>query len=126
MLTLIKEIFTWWNQQTIGTRIHTFFYGKYIGKDENGNKYYQSKSGKRWVIYNGEIEASKIPDQWYSWMHYISNKIENSHDLKKYDWQKEHLPNLTGTIFASKPKVSLSKIGKREATHADYESWKPK
>ena len=73
MLTLIKEIFTWWNQQTLGTRIHTFFYGKYVGEDENGNKYYQSKSGKRWVIYNGEIEASKIPDQWYSWMHFIKN-----------------------------------------------------
>ena len=40
--------------------------------------------------------------------------------------KKEHLPNLTGTIFASKPKGSLSKVGKREATHADYESWKPK
>ena len=55
MLTVFKEIFTWWNQQTLGTRIQTLIYGKYVGKDKNGNKYYQSKSGKRWVIYNGEI-----------------------------------------------------------------------
>ena len=46
MLTIFKEIFTWWNHQTIGTRIQTFFYGKYVGKDESGNKYYESKSGK--------------------------------------------------------------------------------
>ena len=44
MLTAIKEIFTWWNRQTIGTRIHTFFYGKYVGEDAKGNKYYQSNS----------------------------------------------------------------------------------
>ena len=97
MLTVFREIFTWWNQQTLGTRIQTFFYGKFVGKDKKGNKYYQSKSGKRWVIYKGEIEASKISDEWYSWMHHTSNKIENVHELKKYEWQKEHLPNQTGT-----------------------------
>ena len=25
MLTLFKQIFTWWNHQTLGTRLHTFF-----------------------------------------------------------------------------------------------------
>ena len=38
MLTVFKEIFTWWNQQTLGTRIQTLIYGKYVGKDKNGNK----------------------------------------------------------------------------------------
>ena len=33
MLTLLKKIFTWWNQDTIGTRIKTIFFGKFIGKD---------------------------------------------------------------------------------------------
>ena len=77
MLTLFKKIFIWWNQETIGTKFHTFFFGKFVGKDSFGNKYYQSKSGKRWVIYNGEVEASKIPSEWYSWMHRTGNKIEN-------------------------------------------------
>ena len=76
MLTIIKEIFTWWNQQTLGTRIYTFIYGKFVGDDKYGNKYYQSKSGKRWVIYKGEIEATKIPNEWYSWIHFTKNKIE--------------------------------------------------
>ena len=61
MLTLIKKIFIWWNQDTFGTRLKTIFFGKFVGKDEFGNKYYQSKNGKRWVIYSGEIDASKIP-----------------------------------------------------------------
>ena len=78
MLTLIKKIFTWWNQDTIGTRLYTIFFGKFIGKDEFGNRYYQSKKGKRWVIYYGEIDASKIPVEWYSWIHFTSNKIENN------------------------------------------------
>ena len=28
MLTFIKQIFTWWNHQTLGTRLHTILFGK--------------------------------------------------------------------------------------------------
>ena len=69
MLTPLKEIFTWWNRQTLGTRIYTLFLGKFVGEDAFGNKYYESKNGKRWVIYKNDVEASKIPDEWYSWIH---------------------------------------------------------
>ena len=81
MLTLFKEIFIWWNRQTLGTRLHTFFFGKFVGVDNIGNKYYKSKSGKRWVIYKDEIDASKIPEEWYSWIHFTNNKIEDNHNL---------------------------------------------
>ena len=43
MLTVFKQIFVWWNQQTLGTRIYTFFNGKLVGKDEFGDKYYENK-----------------------------------------------------------------------------------
>ena len=118
MLTVFKEIFTWWNHQTFGTRIHTFLYGSFVGKDLKGNKYYQNKSGKRWVIYNGEVDASKIPQEWYSWMHYTGNKIENLHELKKYNWQKEHMSNQTGTENSYHPKKNKNAIKKK------YNSWK--
>ena len=118
MLTVLKEIFTWWNRHTLGTRIQIFFYGKYVGKDENGNKYYQSNSGKRWVIYNGEVDASKISDEWYSWMHRINNKIENLHKLPKYNWQKKHLSNQTGTENSYHPKKNKNVLKKK------YNSWK--
>ena len=55
---MIKQIFTWWNSQTLGTFLYTIFFGKLVGRDEFGNKYYQNKKGRRWVIYNGEINAS--------------------------------------------------------------------
>ena len=118
MLTMIKEIFTWWNQQTLGTRIHTFFYGKLVGKDLLGNKYYQNRNGKRWVIYNGEVDASKITEEWYSWIHRTGNKIENLHELKKYNWQKEHMSNQTGTENSYHPKKNKNAIKKK------YNTWK--
>ena len=119
MLTLFKKIFTWWNQDTIGTRIKTIFFGKFIGKDNFGNKYYQSNSGKRWVIYSEEIDASKIPVEWFSWIHFMPNKIENTRDFKKYHWQKPHKPNLTGTDSAYYPNKN-----KKDAIEKKYKSWK--
>ena len=83
MLTVFKKIFTWWNRDTLGTRLKTILFGKFVGIDSFGNKYYESKNGKRWVIYNDEIDASKIPVEWFSWMHYTKNKIEKNHELKK-------------------------------------------
>ncbi len=118
MLTLLKQIFTWWNHQTIGTRLQVLFSGKFVGEDQNGNKYYESRSGRRWVIYKGEVEASKIPNEWYSWMHYMNNKIENDHNLKKYNWQKEHLSNQTGSSNAYHPKKYNNVVKKK------YKSWK--
>ena len=118
MLTLFKEIFTWWNHQTLGTRLTILFFGKFVGKDNFGNKYYQTKKGKRFVIYNGEVDASKIPTEWYSWMHFTPNKIENNHELKKYDWQKPHKHNLTGTDSAYYPNKNKNAIEKK------YKSWK--
>ena len=119
MLTFFKKIFTWWNRDTVGTRIKTIFFGKLVGTDKFGNKYYQSKKGKRWVIYSDEIDATKIPVEWFSWMHFMSNKIENSHELKKYDWQKPHKPNLTGTDSAYYPNKN-----KKDAIEKKYKSWK--
>ena len=113
MLTIFKELFTWWNRQTLGTRIQTALFGKLVGEDEFGNKYYQNKSGKRWVIYKEEVEASKISDQWYSWMHYTKNKIENVHDLKKFGWQKTHKTNQTGTKQPYNPKENKKATKKK-------------
>ena len=118
MLTVIKEIFTWWNRQTLGTRLTILLFGKFVGRDSYGNKYYQTKKGKRFIIYNGEVDASKIPNEWYSWMHFTHNKIENSHELTKFEWQKPHKPNLTGSSEAYSPKKNTDAIKKK------YNTWK--
>ena len=120
MLTFLKEILTWWNQQTFGTRLQTIFFGKFVGEDEFGNKYYENKKKKkRWVIYKGEVEATKIPIEWYSWMHSIKNKIEQTHELEKYDWQKPHQSNLTGTDKSYYPNKD-----KENVIDKKYKSWK--
>ena len=119
MLTLLKKIFTWWNQDTFGTRLKTIFYGKLVGQDDFGNKYYESKSGKRWVIYSAEIDASKIPVEWYSWIHFTPNRIEKNHDLKKYTWQKPHQANLTGTDASYYPNKNKENVIEKK-----YKSWK--
>ena len=117
-MNFLKQIFTWWNRQTIGTMILTFFSGKLKGTDEFGNKYYESKSGKRWVIYKDTVEASNIPPNWYSWIHFISNKLPDSNQ-KKYFWEKKHVHNLTGTNKAYRPK----KIIENKTSNKKYETW---
>ena len=49
----------------------------------------------------------------------MPNKIENIHELEKYDWQKPHQPNLTGTGSAYYPNKN-----NKDATAKKYKSWK--
>ena len=94
----MKIFFTWWNKQTIGTLLKTFFTGTLVGKDEFGNKYYKNKRNERWVIYSSEIEATKITSDWYLWIHHKIDKIPDIKELK-YSWKKKHLDNYPiGTI----------------------------
>ena len=43
MISIFKKIFTWWNQDTFGTKIKTLLSGKLKGTDSFGNKYYEKK-----------------------------------------------------------------------------------
>jgi NADH:ubiquinone oxidoreductase subunit len=121
MMNLFKQIFIWWNRQTIGTLIYTFFTGKLVGNDEFNNKYYTNKYGKRWVIYHNVVEASKIPPEWHSWIHFIKKDIPNK-NIEKYSWQKKYVENLTGTNMAHKPEGSLKLKSKKSMKK--YEVWR--
>ena len=121
MNSLIKQIFTWWNKQTVGTFVYTLLKGKFVGKDDFGNKYYSdSKDKKRWVIYKDIVESSKIPPEWHLWIHYLS-KNKPSESINKFSWQKEHEENFTGTRKAYKPEGSLSSDSKKNMKK--YETW---
>lgn len=94
---------------------------KKVGNDEFGNDYYlNEKSGKRFVIYNGIVEPSKIPAEWHGWMHYNDEMPPVNINTHRFAWQKIHLPNLTGTKNAYSPKNSEVK-----KTNSEYEAWKP-
>ena len=65
----------------IGTRLFTWMRGELVGSDAQGNKYYQDKRvipgrrRKRWVMYNGVAEASRVPAEWHGWLHYTTDAI---------------------------------------------------
>jgi len=113
-----KIIFTWWNRQTLGTFLKTLFFGKFVGKDNLGNKYYKNNQDERWVIYSKNIEATKITSDWFLWMHHTIDKIPTNNE-KKYIWQKEHTENQTGSEYSYKP----TKISKNDKIKK-YETWK--
>ena len=115
----LKIFFTWWNKQTFGTFLKTLFFGKLVGKDELGNKYYKNKKDERWVVYANSIEATKITSDWYLWMHHTIDKIPTETSDKKYNWQKKHESNKTGTKNRHKPiKIKKNTDAKK------YETWK--
>ena len=121
MVNFFKQIFIWWHKQTIGTFFYTIFLGKYIGRDEFGNKYYSSSKGKRWVIYKERVESSKIPPEWHLWIHFLTDK-KPSDNLSKFKWQKTYEENLTGTSRAHKPDGSLKSESKKNMKK--YDTWK--
>ena len=64
-------LFSWWKSQTLGTWLQTKLSGNAVGTDDFGNRYFQNKDGsRRWVIYNGTVEASRVPPDWHGWMHH--------------------------------------------------------
>lgn len=115
---------TWWNGQTLGTQFWTSRNGVKVGEDEQGNIYYQSKDAKRrWVIYNGEIEGSRIAPDWHGWLHHTWDEPPTKAPLKHKAWEKPHLENLTGTLAAYAPQGSIRRTAPAE--RRDYEAWQP-
>lgn len=115
---------TWWNGQTIGTQIYTSRHGVKVGEDEQGNIYYQTRDAKRrWVIYNGEAEASRVGADWHGWLHHTWDEPPTKAPLKHKPWEKPHEENLTGTPLAYAPPGSIRRPHPVE--RVDYEAWSP-
>lgn len=122
----MRRVCGWWYGATIGTLVFTFFNGFKVGEDLQGNRYYKEKNGnKRWVIFATDIEASKIPPEWHIWLHHTVNytPVERRPEIK--EWEKDLIPNMTGTVDAYYPTGSLNEGGEREKTTGDYEAWSP-
>lgn len=123
---LLKRTFTWWNGQTWGTWWFTRRKGERAGTDDQGNIYYRERSGpRRWVIYNGEAEASRIPPEWHAWLHHTVATPPSEQPPLVKAWEKPHVPNLTGTTAAYFPAGSLNAGGVRAKASGDYEAWSP-
>lgn len=116
----------------IGTIIHTWFHGRQVGADEFGNRYFEARKAgpdgrrKRWVMYRGIVEPTKVPPHWHGWLHYTFDKLPTDADRKRYSWQKPHQPNLTGTTHRYLPPGHLERGGERSwSASGDYIPWNP-
>ena len=120
----LKRTFTWWNSQTFGTQLWTSRNGTKVGEDAQGNVYYRNADdSRRWVIYNGEAEASRVPTEWFGWLHKTWTETPAERPQPRKFWEKPSLPNLTGTPYAYAPPGSINRLDppKRQ----DYEAWTP-
>ena len=89
MKQFLLQLFTWWNGATIGTRFYTWRKGAYVGSDAYGNRYFHNKaSDRRWVLYNGDAEASRIPPGWHGWMHHRTDVAPTEDGYKPHEWEK--------------------------------------
>ena len=128
---MIKQIFTWWNSVTFGAWFDITRRSELVGTDEYGNKYYQDRKvsierrQRRYVVYKGLAEPSKVPADWHGWLHHTLDEPPTEKPFNRRAWETDHKPNMTGTLFAYRPKGSLSEPGKRQASDADYEAWTP-
>ena len=115
----------------IGTLLYTWFKGESVGEDEFGNKYYRAKGDsldgklRRWVLYKGENEASKIPPEWHAWLHHTTEEPLTEQSTFAETWQKEHIKNLTGSSKAYRPSGHAYKGGNRAPATGDYQAWQP-
>ncbi|MCY3995241.1 MAG: NADH:ubiquinone oxidoreductase subunit NDUFA12 [Rhodobacter sp.] len=124
ILKAVLRPFIWWEGQTLNTQIHTWLNGKVVGKDDQGNVFYRSRDGRRrWVIYNGEAEASRIGPDWHGWLHHTYDQPPTEAPLPRKAWEKPHQRNLTGTAMAYAPPGSIRR-GKPKSRR-DYEAWEP-
>jgi NADH:ubiquinone oxidoreductase subunit len=103
----------------LGLLLYTKVFGQYVGSDTFNNKYYQSKKQanlKRWVVYNGYYDPSKIPAEWHSWLHFTQ---DHPPQMASKTW----IPNTTGTKFAQKNISSIENIPQTALNC--YERWTP-
>ena len=109
-MQFLRMLFTWWHSQTLGTALTTWRHGELVGTDEQGNRYYRDKNGKsingktrRWVVYNGDVEATRVPPEWHGWLHYTVDETPEEAGFEKKDWHQPHRANQTGTPNAHPP-----------------------
>lgn len=116
----------WWRGATVGTSLLTRFRGVPVGEDDQGNRYFRSKDGKRrWVLYKGDNDASRVPPEWHRWLHHTGDVPPSEQPPERKRWEKDHEPNKTGTPGAYFPPGSLMNTGGRRQADGDYEAWTP-
>lgn len=126
----LGKIFTWWDGATFSTMFNSALTGEQVGSDAQGNRYFRAKKPypkghpragqeRRWVIYDGANDASRVPAEWHGWLHGSFDSLPESNLPPPRIWEAEYTPNATGTKAAYRPAHASGAAG------SDYESWSP-
>lgn len=136
LMDFIKRIFIWWHSHTFGNGwTMAKAKARKIGEDEQGNQYFE-EGGKpshpdgngrrrRWVVYHGVAEGSRVPPQWHGWLHHIVEEPPTDIAQTPKKFEKPYLPNMTGTPLAYRPKGSLARATDDAKIDQTYEAWRP-
>ena len=68
-------------------------------------------------------EASKVPPDWFGWLHYTVDTPPKDEAYHARPWQKPHVENMTGTALAYHPPGSLAGEMRRPKSDGDYQAW---
>ncbi len=123
----LANAFTWWNGASWGTAIFSRRHGREVGRDEAGNVYFQGRkdSARRWVMYDGSNDGSRVPPDWQLWLRSSIDEVPSKSLPPVRRFQIKPTANLTGTLDAFRPGGALGSSGIRPASTGDYEPWTP-
>jgi NADH:ubiquinone oxidoreductase subunit len=130
-MEFFRRIFVWWSGATLGLMWTLRGAARSVGEDSFGNRYFEDKKpreglpSRRWVVYRGYADASKVPPDWHGWLHHTFNEPPTVSPLPAKSWETQHQPNLTGTVYAYRPAGSLWRGAKTPAATGDYQAWTP-
>ena len=124
---MFKNLFTWWEGASLGTTIMSRRHGEEAGRDDAGNIYFRHRKdpARRWVIYDGSNDSSRVPPGWNAWLRGTIDDLPEKSLPSRRKFELDPEPNLTGTMAAYRPGGSLASKGIRPASTGDYEAWKP-
>jgi NADH:ubiquinone oxidoreductase subunit len=128
---VLSKIFTWWNGATLGALFDIGKRATLVGEDDQGNRYFEERKAslegrkRRYVIYKGYAEPSRVPADWHGWLHHTFEAPPTIEPFRLHAWEKPHQPNLTGTVFAYRPKGSLVSVKRGEKKALGYQPWTP-
>ncbi len=128
---MFAKLFIWWRESTIGALFDIKRRSNLVGSDDYGNRYFEDRKPslegrhRRYVLYKGLAEPSKVPAEWHGWLHHTFDEPPTIEPLLRREWETDHKPNMTGTLHADRPKGSLVTGGTRQKASDDYEAWTP-
>ena len=124
---IFANMFTWWNGASWGTAFFSRRHGEQVGTDEAGNVYFRHRKdpARRWVIYDGNNDSSRVPPGWNAWLRGTIDLLPSEALPERRAFEQPPQANVTGTASAYRPAGSINGAGVRAAATGDYQAWTP-